>query len=123
MDIILWVIQGILAIKLVDTSISHGFRQKKLDFQKAIEKMGTRTPKLLGITSFFTFLVAVGLILPGLLKMSGVITVIFAGITSVLFLISLICHIKSREKPKLFVSIVLLVLVAIVIFGRMYLGS
>jgi VIT1/CCC1 family predicted Fe2+/Mn2+ transporter len=122
MDIVLWIIQGILAIKLVDTSISHSLRQKKSDFQKAIQKMGNRTPILLRITSFFTFLGAVGLILPGLLQMPGVITVICAGITSILFLISLICHIKSREKPKYFVSIVLLVLTAVVILGRLYLG-
>ncbi len=123
MDIVLWIIQGILAIKLVDTSISHGFRQKKPDFQKAIEKMGNRTTILLGITSFFTFLAAAGLILPGLLQMSGLITAICAGITSILFVFSLICHIKSREKPKLFVSIVLLILTAIVILGRLFLGA
>jgi VIT1/CCC1 family predicted Fe2+/Mn2+ transporter len=118
MNIVLWIIQGIVAIKLLDTSVSHGLRQKKPEMQNAIRKMGNSTPVLLRFTSVLTLLGAVGLILPGLLRMPGVITVICAGMVAIIFLLSLICHIRSREKPKIFVSMILFILTAIIVYGR-----
>ena len=118
MNILLWIIQIILAIKLITVTFSHGFGQSGSTMQAAIQKMGSLSRPLLYIVALATFLGTIGLILPEVLGSPAWITPLTSGILSVVLLISLFFHIKFREKPQVFVSIVLFVLAAFVAYGR-----
>lgn len=118
MDIILWIIQIILGIKLITVSYTHGLRQSQLTMQEAIQKMGKSSRPLLYIVAVCTFIGTVGLILPGILGSSTWITPVTALILSIMLLISILFHVKSREKPKIFVSIILFAFAAFVAYGR-----
>jgi hypothetical protein len=118
MNIALWIVQIILAIKLISVSFTHAFQQSLPTMQEAIHRLGRFSRPILYLVAFTTCVGALGLILPGALGASPRITPITAGILSILLLVSLFFHINSREKPKIFVSLVLFALAAFLAYGR-----
>jgi hypothetical protein len=118
MNILLWIVQGILAIKLVSVSFTHAFRQSLPTMREAIQRLGKASRPTLTLVAVSTFIGALGLILPGILEIFPRITPVMAGILSILLLASLFFHIRSREKPKIFVSLVLFALAVFVAWGR-----
>jgi hypothetical protein len=117
-NLALWVIQIILAIKLLNTSYSHGLRQSQPTMQEAIQRMGEFSKPIHDATSICTFLGATGLILPGVLASPIWIIPVTAVLLSVLLLVSIFFHVKSRKKPQIFVSAVLFACAAFVAYGR-----
>ena len=118
MNGLLWIVQAVLAIKLASVSYTHAFRRSLPTMQEAIKRLGKSSRPVLALVAVSTFLAAVGLILPGVLGVFPRITPVTAGILSILLVASLFFHLVSREKPKIFVSIVLFALAAFVAWGR-----
>ena len=117
-NIALWIVQIILAIKMLDVSYSHGLRQSRPTMQEAIGKMGQFSKPVLIIISACAFLGAAGLILPGVFRLPGWIIPASAVLLCALLLLSAFFHIRLREKPKIFVSAILFVFAAFVAYGR-----
>ncbi len=99
MNIALWIIQIILGIKLITVSYTHGLRQSQPTMQEAIQKLGRFSQPLLYTIAVCTFIGTIGLILPGVLGSSTRITPITAVILSIMLPISILFHLKCREKP------------------------
>ena len=118
MDMALWIIQIILSIKLLTVSYTHGIRQSQPTMQEAIQKLGKFSQPLLYIISACTFIGAVILALAGVLGLSTQVISITAVIMSFMLLLSIFFHVKSREKPKIFVSVILFVFAVFVAYGR-----
>jgi hypothetical protein len=118
MNLVLWIIQIILGIKLISVSYTHGLRQSQPTMQAAIQKMGKLSQPLLVIIAVGTFIGTIGLILPGVLGLPAWITPVTAVILSIMLLFSIFFHVKYREKPKIFVSVVLFAFAALVAYGR-----
>jgi len=118
MNTVLWIVQIILAIKLLSVSYTHAFRQSLPTMQAAIQKLGRFSRPILFLVAIATFVGALGLILPGVLRASHFITALTAASLSLILLVSLFFHIKSREKPQIFVSLVLFALAAFAAYGR-----
>jgi hypothetical protein len=118
MNIVLWIVQGILAIKLVSVSFTHAFQRSLPTMQEAIQKLGKASRWILTLVAIATFLGALGLILPGILGVASRIIPVTAGILSIILLVSLFFHVRSRERPKIFVSLVLFALAAFTAWGR-----
>lgn len=118
MSTALWIIQIILAIKLISVAFTHGFRQSLPSMQEAIQKTGKVSRGILYAVATGTFLGALGLILPGVLGASSWITTVTAVILAGMLLFSIFFHIRGREKPKIFVSVVLFIFAAFVAYGR-----
>ena len=123
MSIALWIIQIILGIKLITVSYTHGFRQSQSTMQEAIQKMGRLSQPLLNIIAVCAFIGTIGLILPGVLGSLTWITSVTAVILSIMLVFSIFFHIKCREKPNIFVSVILFALAAFVAYGRWALVS
>jgi len=118
MNIALWTIQIILSIKLMTTAYSHGLRQDQTAMQEARVKLGRPGRALLYATAIGTAAGALGLILPGVIGTAGWMTPAAAAMMGAMLLGSILCHVRSREKPKIFVSIVLFGFAALVAYGR-----
>jgi UPF0716 family protein affecting phage T7 exclusion len=118
MSIALWIIQIILGIKLITVTYTHGFRQSRSTMQEAIQKMGKFSQSLLYIISVCTFIGAIGLILPGFSGSSTWITPVTAMFLSIILLFSIPFHVKCREKPKIFVSVILFAFAVSIAYGR-----
>lgn len=116
MNIILWVLQAIIAVKLVTVVITHGFQQSKSTMRDAIEKSDGNPKPLLYAIAGLSLLAAIGVLLP---VQFGVFPLIYAG---VMLLASIPFHLRCWEKPKVFVSIILLLFAGVVYYGRWVLG-
>ena len=118
MNIALWIVQVILAIKLLTAAFSHGVRQSKPEMQQAIEKMGATHRFWHNLVAVLVFIAALGLILPGLLGFQPALTVWAAILSAVLMLVSIFFHTRYRDTPMVFVSIVLFIFAAFIAYGR-----
>jgi len=118
MNTALWIIQIILGIKLITVTYTHGVRPSQSTMREAMQKMGKFSQLLLNIIAICTFIGTMGLILPGVLGSSTWITPVTAVILSIMLLVSIFFHITCREKPKIFVSVILFAFAAFVAYGR-----
>jgi hypothetical protein len=118
MNVALWIIQIILGIKLMTVSYTHGFRQSQPAMQEAMQKIGKFSQPILYFIAICTVIGSIGLILPGVIGAFARITSVTAGILSLLLLISIFFHIRCRERPKIFVSVILFAFAVFVAYGR-----
>ncbi len=118
MDTVLWILQAILAVKCLSSAFIHGLRQDKSSVQQAVQRMGSAARPLLALAALLMLAAALGLILPGVLRVFPWITPLAAAALAVMLLASIPLHIKSRDRPMVFVSAILFILSALVAYGR-----
>jgi uncharacterized membrane protein YphA (DoxX/SURF4 family) len=118
MNTALWIIQIILGIKLLSVSFSHGLRQSQPSMRESIQKMGGHAESLHYGIAICTLIGTIGLLLPGMLRSAAWLTSATAILLSILLLASIFFHVKSREKPNIFVSLILFVFAAFIAYGR-----
>ena len=118
MNIFLWVLQVILAVKFVSVAYTHGFRRDKADMQRGIERMGAVARPLLTLAALGTVLGAVGLILPAAIRLLRWLVPLSAALLALMVLVGIGFHVICRERPKIVVGLVLFVLAAFVAYGR-----
>jgi hypothetical protein len=118
MNTVLWILQIILGIKLLSVSYTHGLRQSQPTMQDAIWKMGNFARPLHYAIALAAFIGAVGLTLPGVLGSPNQIISVTAVLLSLMLLLSIFFHIRSREKPNVFVSVILFVFAVFIAYGR-----
>ena len=118
MDIFLWILQIILAIKFLSVGINHGLRQSRTEMQTASQKLGELAPVLLRLAALGTFIGAIGLVLPGLVCTWAFLTPLAAAWLAVMLLAGMILHLRSREKPMIFADVILLMMTVVVAYGR-----
>ena len=120
MNIVLWIVQVILGIKLLSVSYTHGLRQSQPLMQDAIRKMGSFARPLHYGIAFAAFIGALGLTLPGALGLPIQAISVTAVFLAVMLLASIFFHIRSREQPNVFVSLILFAFAAFVAYGRWF---
>jgi hypothetical protein len=118
MNLVLWIAQIVLCIKLLDVVRTHGLGQSRQSMQTAIRRLGKYTRPGLFFISAGACAAALGLTLPGVLHAGAQFIPLAAIFSAALLLVSLICHIQSREKPKIFVSLVLFAIAVFIAYGR-----
>jgi putative oxidoreductase len=118
----LWVIQAILAIKLISTSYSHGLQRSQLAMKETVEKMGTSSLFWHTLVAILALITAAGLILPGLTGFFPQLTVWAAILSALMMLSSIYFHVKYRQSPKVFVSVILLAFAVFIAYGRLTLA-
>ncbi len=123
MDIVLWIVQAIISIKLLSVAFTHGVQHPKKEMEQAIQNMGRAAKPVLIGTAILVFLGCIGLVLPGVISKLLWLTPIIALILAVFMLVAIFFHIRCREKPKIFASIILFTLSVGVAIGRWLLPS
>ena len=123
MNTVFWVLQIILSIKLVSVAYTHGLRQDKASMQEAIRKFGDLARPMLAIAAAGTLLGAAGLIIPGALGVMSWLTPWIAAILAGMLLVSIVLHVRGREKPKIWVSLTLCAMAVAVAYGRWVVAS
>ena len=118
MNTALWIIQIILGIKLLSVAYTHGLRQSQPNMQDAIQKMGNIARPLHYAVAFSAIAGAVGLTLPGALGSPAQIISVTAALLALMLLSSIFFHVRSREKPNVFVSVVLFAFAVLIAYGR-----
>jgi len=117
MSTVLWIIQAVLAIKLLHTAITHGLLPNRSEMQSARQRMGTSARWVHALTGLLCLAAAVALTVPQLLWGNITATGFAAAAAAVLWLAGLLLHRRTRGKPNTIVSLVLFVLAAFAAYG------
>lgn len=118
MNTALWIIQILLGIKFITVSYTHGLRQSQPAMRQAIQRMGKSSQPWLYVTAVCTLIGSISLILPPAIGVLTWITPVAAVSLSIMMLLSIVFHLKYRQKPNIIASIILCVLAAFVAYGR-----
>ncbi len=118
MDLALWIIAGLLAVAFLASGVMKLTRTRE---QLAASGMGWATdfgPGAVKAIGALEVLAAIGLILPALLDIAPVL-VPLAAVGLILIMIgAAVVHARRKETPLIAVNVVLLVLAAVVAWGR-----
>jgi hypothetical protein len=118
MNIALWIMQIVLAVKFFSTAYTHGLRANQAKIQRANQRYGTMGRPLLTFIALCTFLGGVGLVLPGALRILTWLTPLAAALLALMMLGAIKFHVTCCERPKIAVDLVLFALAAFVAYGR-----
>jgi hypothetical protein len=121
MDIILWITQIILAIKLLSVAYSHGLRQDQAKMQAGIRRMGGPARPVLYAVAAGSLILGIGLIIPAAAGARTWIAPLSAGILAAGMALSILLHRACRENPNIIPSLVLLLMAMFVAYGRLIL--
>lgn len=116
MDIVLWILQILLAIMFLLAGVTHGFQQERAKAQ--FKWPADVSPGLLTFIGIAEILGAIGLVLPWLTRILPWLTPLAGLLLAVMMLLAAIFHLTRREYPNIVVNIVLLALAAFVAYGR-----
>ena len=122
MNVVLWAVQIILAIKLLTATFTHGIRPDPAKMQRGRASFGAGTRPLLIVIALASALGAAALILPAALGAYPTITAWAAVAIAALMLLAIAFHAGCREKQNWAVSLVLAAMAAFVAYGRLVLA-
>jgi hypothetical protein len=118
MNIILWALQVVLALKFVSVAYTHGFRADQTKMQRGIQRLGAVARPLLTFVALCAFLGGVSLILPAATGILTWLTPLSAVLLALMMLLAVGFHVACRESPNIVVGLVLFALAAFVAYGR-----
>ena len=118
MNVILWALQIVLAVKFVSVAYTHGLRPDETKMQRGIQRLGAAAQPLLTLIALCAFLGGVTLILPAATRILTWVTPWSAALLALMMLIAVGFHIACRESPNSLVGLVLFALAAFVAYGR-----
>ncbi len=119
MNVILWALQIILAIKLLSAAFTHGLRPDYAKMQRGLARFGAATCPLLVVIAVAALLGAAALILPTALGLDPALTGWAAAVVAVFMLLAVAFHAGCREKQSWPVSLVLAAMAGFVAYGRL----
>jgi hypothetical protein len=118
MNILLWALQIVLAIKFISVAYTHGLRPDPAKMQRGRERFGGATRPLLILIALGAFLGAVGLVLPAATGVAAWVTPWAAMFLALMMLPAVVFHAACREKSNSVVAIVLVAVCAFIAYGR-----
>ena len=118
MNTVLWILQGILCIKLLTAAYSHAFRPNAETFARGMERLGGAAQPLLILIALGTFGAAIALVLRAVVKVPPWLTPAAAALLAVMMLAATGFHLACRETPNVWVSLILFAIAAFVAYGR-----
>jgi hypothetical protein len=118
MNIVLWALQVVLALKFVSVTYTHGLRPDEAKMERGVQRLGALARPLLILIALCMFLGGADLILPAATGILTWLTPWSAALLALMMLVSIGFHVACCERPKIVVDLVLFVLAAFVAYGR-----
>ncbi len=118
MNVLLWALQIVLALKFLSVTFTHGLRPDEAKMQRGVQRFGALARPLLVLIALGTLLGGVGLILPAATGTLAWLTPWAAMLLALMMLFAVGFHIACREKPNTVVSLILFALAAFLAYGR-----
>jgi uncharacterized membrane protein len=116
MNIVLWILQVLLAIAFLLAGVLHGFRQEQAKSQ--LKWPAALPPALLTFIGIAEILGAVGLILPELTSILPWLTPLAALGLATIMILAIGFHARRGEYRNIVFNLILFVLAAFVGYGR-----
>ncbi len=119
MNIVLWILQIVLALLFGMAGTMKLTQPKaKLATQMGwVEDFSQETMRTIGVLEL---LAALGLILPALTGILPILTPLAALGLVLIMLGAMLTHLRRKESPMIGVNVVLLLLAAVIVYGRLF---
>jgi uncharacterized membrane protein YphA (DoxX/SURF4 family) len=116
-NVVLWILQWVLAVAFAVAGVLKSTQSKeKLAPQMPwVEDFSPATVRFIGVVEF---LGALGLVLPALTGIAPILTPLAATGIAVIMLLAAVVHARRKEPSGIAITVVILVLAAIVAWGR-----
>ena len=118
MNVVLWIIAIVLALAFLAAGLmklSRSREQLAASGMGYVEDLSPGTVKAIGVAEV---LAAVGLILPGITGIAPILVPLAATGLVLLMIGAIVTHLRRHEAPMVIVNVVLLLLAAVVAWGR-----
>lgn len=117
MDVVLWIVAGVLALAFLAAGLTK-LTQPKEKLRATMAWVEDFSPGVIKGIGAVEVLAAIGLILPAALDVVPVLVPLAAAGLVVLMAGAAITHARHKEFPMIAINLVLLVLAAVVVWGR-----
>ncbi|MCW2533524.1 MAG: DoxX family protein [Blastococcus sp.] len=117
MDVVLWIVAGVLALAFLAAGLTK-LTQPKEKLRATMAWVEDFSPGVIKGIGAVEVLAAIGLILPAALDVVPVLVPLAAVGLVVLMAGAAITHARHKEFPMIAINLVLLVLAAVVVWGR-----
>jgi len=118
MDVLLWALQIVLALKFVSVTYTHGLRPDETKMQRGRQRLGALARPLLTLIALGALLGGVSLVLPAATGILTWLTPWAAALLALMMLFAVGFHVACRESPNIVVGLILCVLAAFLAYGR-----
>ncbi|MCB4797372.1 DoxX family protein [Neotamlana laminarinivorans] len=120
MNITLYVIQGLLACIFFMAGIMKVAKNKETLREKLGDWTDNYSENKLKLIGLLEVLGAIGIVLPIFISSIAILVPIAAIGLSITMIGALILHLKRKEKDKVIVNLILLLLALFIVVGRLY---
>lgn len=118
MNVVLWVIAGLLAAVFLASGLMKLARPREKLAASGQAWTEDVPPGMIKAIGALEVLAAIGLILPAALNIAPVLVPLAAAGLAVVMAGAMVTHARRKETPMIAVNLVLLVLAAVVVWGR-----
>ena len=118
MNVVLWIIAILLAVGFLGAGLMKATRPKEKLAASGLEWTEDFSPNVIKLIGVLEILGAVGLILPGALNIAPILTPIAATALAVTMVLAIAVHLRRKEYGPSIFPLFLLILSAIVAWGR-----
>ncbi|GAA2310451.1 DoxX family protein [Glycomyces scopariae] len=117
MNVLLWILQGLLALAFLAAGAMKTTqpKEKLAPNMPWVNDFSTGTVKLVGIAEF---LGALGLVLPGLFGIAVILTPVAAAALALVMVLAAAYHVRKGEYASLGINGALFLIAAVIAWGR-----
>jgi uncharacterized membrane protein YphA (DoxX/SURF4 family) len=117
-NVILWIIAGLLAAAFLAAGLMKLSRPKEKLADSGMPWTDDFSPALVKLIGASEILAAVGLILPAVLDIAPILVPLAATGLVVIMVGAIVTHARRKESQAIGINVVLLILAAVVAWGR-----
>lgn len=121
MNIVLWVVQGLLALAFLMVGFGHGFNAEKIQEMPRMGWIKAVPRPLMTFIGIAEIAGGLGVILPMLTGIQPWLTPLAAVLLGVVMFLAILFHLRRKEYPVIGGNVILLLLAAFIAYGRWYL--
>jgi uncharacterized membrane protein len=118
MNIVLWIVQILLAVAFLLTGVNHAFRTAQIRSQQGMSWVAAVPSPLMTFIGISEILGALGLVLPALTGAWTWLTPLAALGLAIIQALAIGFHVRRNETQNIIANFILLVLAAFVAYGR-----
>jgi uncharacterized membrane protein YphA (DoxX/SURF4 family) len=118
MNILLWILQILVALQFVFHAYIVGVRYEQTKTQRGMNWVGELPGGLRSFVAICEVLGGIGVILPALTGILPWLTPLAAAGLALIMLLAIGFHLMRREYPNIVINVILLALAAFVAYGR-----
>ncbi|MBX3002534.1 MAG: DoxX family protein [Anaerolineales bacterium] len=118
MATVLWIVQALLGLMFIGAGAMHAFQAETMAKQPPMAWLAAVPKPLMTFIGLAEIAGGLGLLLPMPTGIAPWLTPLAAALLAVVMLAAIVFHLRRKEYPNIGINVVLLLLAALVAWGR-----